>query len=802
MKLNTKFMLVTGITTFLILSCVLLVALSYLTSTLNKIQEDATEYAVKDMQFRAKSNLRRFGDILSSTHARASTFFTSKNLPKEEILSILTTRFEHSSGTDAVVIGKYDLNKKTNFLSDCFGMISLHNGVKKNTTDFPGLYAIMRKHLIGDKRKTVFTVTESGECWILNATKDSATKGLFFAVRICPETLNGTSLDLKSGLIIMRDDKILYQNFEVFGNKMPEHVRKALPALAMQLKRCQPDAVAWKTFDDENGRHDWLAGATVITPNWRSGESCMRLIRLYEYQEIMSDVTKMLHAQVPTLIFCTCMILLLGILLLLLPLFYFGQQLTEPIVAASLFANKLASGDFSAQNTSESTGIMEIDQLNKSLNHMRDHLNAMIGKIRRNHGREVDARMDAESINHLKSDFLDAMSQDYREPLNSLYSFANLLEHRAKEQGNISSDDILAIMKAVHLSMDELSEMTGIMGELTELDAPFRHADPVRENVDTHELFQMVNEQFGQEAKGRSISLEFRYNAQIPMSVSVDKAKFLRIYGTFLRTLCLSANRNAKIGLSWTAKENYLILTCTGQNDQNPAPLEYILYNSTQRPLRQFASSAAIIHFTIIRKLLETLNGIFEIRCPDDESYEIELQFDISGKTEDIGVQEHVLNVKPKRIGMPAKVKIAQDDLFRLMTMIRHQCPEPLPVLLCEEDESDRILLTAMLRGLNCNVTSVNDAKSALTALEQQTFAILFLDLQIRDLHYSALLHQIKTSEKNRNLYLVMLDTVQENEENPLKLAGADRTLLKPIHLEELTEAVNSYLQKRNKNEI
>ena len=155
MKLNTKFMLVTGITTFLILTCVLLVALSYLTSTLNKIQQDATEYAVKDMQSRAKSNLRRFGDILSSAHARASTFFTSKNLPREEILSILTTRFEHSSGTDAVVIGKYDLNEKTNFLSDRFGMISLHNGVKKNTTDFPGLYTIMRKHLTQKTKKTV-----------------------------------------------------------------------------------------------------------------------------------------------------------------------------------------------------------------------------------------------------------------------------------------------------------------------------------------------------------------------------------------------------------------------------------------------------------------------------------------------------------------------------------------------------------------------------------------------------------------------------------------------------------------------
>lgn len=798
MKLNTKFMLVTGVTTFLILTCVLLAALSYLTGTLNKIQQDASEYAVKDMQFRAKSNLRRFGDILSATHARASTFFTSKNLPKEEMLSILTTRFEHSSGTDAVVIGKYNLDKKADFLTGQFGMISLHDGKKKNTTDFPGLYAIMRKHIDGKQKKTAFVVTADGECWILNATKGTGSKGMFFAVRICPETLNGTSLDLKSGLIIMRDDKVLYQNFEVFGNKMPDHVRNALPALAMQLKRCQPDAVAWKTFDDEQGRHNWLAGATVITPAWRSGESCLRLIRLYEYQEIMSDVTKMLHSQIPTLLFYTCMILLLGIVLLLLPLFYFCQQLTIPIVNAGLFANKLASGDFSAQSTSEDTGILEIDQLTKSLNHMRDHINAMIGKIRRNHGREADARQDAENINLLKSDFLDAMSLDYLEPLNSLYSFADLLEHRAKEREQISSDKLLTILKAVHLSMDELSEMTGIMADLTELDAPFRNAEQVRENVPTHELLQLVNEQFGQKAKERSISLEFRYNAQIPVNISVDKAKFLRIYGTLLKTLCFSANRSAGISLAWTTKEDYLVLTCTGKNEQNPAPLEYILYNSTHRPLRQFTSSSAIIHFTIIRKQLEALNGVFDVRCPDDENYEIELQFDISGKTDVHSVPDTILNVRPKRNTTPAKTKIPQDELFRIMSDICRQCPEPLPVLLCEDDESDRILLTAMLRGLNCNVTTADDIKSAQKILDEQAFKILILDLQIRNLDYNTFLQQIRTSEKHRELFLVALDTIQNNTERPLQLAGIDKTLLKPIHLDELTETVSLFLQKQH----
>ena len=797
MKLRTKFMLVTGVTTFLVLTCVLLVALCYLSGTLNRINHDASEYAVKDMQQKAKSNLRRFGDILAATHARASTFYTSKALPKEELIALLSTRFEHSSGADAVLIGKYDLRKKDDFLSDRYGMVTLHSGTKEITTDFPGLYNIIRRYITENRKKTVFAITASGECWVLSTTKDTADSGRFFAVRICPETLNGTALDLKSGLIIMQDNKILYQNFSVFDGKLPEKIIRTLPDLAMTLKRCQPDEVVWRTFTDAKGRNDWLAGATIITPNWRSGGTCLRLIRVYEYQEIMSDVTKMLHTQTPALIFYTCMILLFGMLILLLPLFCICRQLTVPIVNAGLFANKLAGGDFSAQSSNEKTGIQEIDQLTKSLNHMRDHLNAMIGKIRRNHGREVDARMDAENINLLKSDFLDAMSLDYREPLNSLYSFADLLEHNAKEHRSVSADDLLAILKAVHISMDKLSGMNGIMGELAEIDTPFRNSEQAKEQLETYEIIHQVNNRYIPYAKKRSISLEFSYNAQIPMHVVIDKTKFQRIYGTFLSALCTSANRGANIRLAWKSEGNHLILSCSGKTDQYPAPLEYILYNSSRRPLRQFESSAAIIHFTIIRKLLQALNGNFDIRCPDDENYEMELQFDISEKTEMPAIRNNMLHTSSKQRSVANKTKISQDELFRIMTDICQQSPDPIPVLLCEDDESDNILLSAMLRGLNCNVTAVYDLKTAYEKLQTQSFDIMVLELQQRDLEPAEALQDIKSLQKNPDMFLITVDAAQENDGRTMKLAGANRSLLKPIHLDELTEAVSAYLQKR-----
>ena len=62
MKLRTKLLLLMGLTAFLVVAGILLAALTYLTSTLQWIHEEATKYATTDMQIRARNNLFRFRD--------------------------------------------------------------------------------------------------------------------------------------------------------------------------------------------------------------------------------------------------------------------------------------------------------------------------------------------------------------------------------------------------------------------------------------------------------------------------------------------------------------------------------------------------------------------------------------------------------------------------------------------------------------------------------------------------------------------------------------------------------------------
>jgi response regulator of citrate/malate metabolism len=73
----------------------------------------------------------------------------------------------------------------------------------------------------------------------------------------------------------------------------------------------------------------------------------------------------------------------------------------------------------------------------------------------------------------------------------------------------------------------------------------------------------------------------------------------------------------------------------------------------------------------------------------------------------------------------------------------------------------------------------------------------MVLELQQRDLEPAEALQDIKTLQKNPDMFLITVDAAQENDGRTIKLAGVNRSLLKPIHLDELTEAVSAYLQKR-----
>ena len=795
MKLRTKLLLLMGLTAFLVVAGILLAALTYLTSTLQWIHEEATKYATTDMQIRARNNLFRFRDNLTNVSARAATFYTSARVPADEHLVLLEKRFSHTNGMDAIVFGEYDLEKKEIF-SNVRGLVQSHDGEKKRENAFPKFYEDVKEYLTLKTPQNVFHVTAENACWLTHIAPDKPGKGRFISIRFCDRYLNGISMQMESGVLIARDKELAYEDCSALSTAIPEDVRTQLPQLIAETKRCDTEKVVWKTFKDESGTPRWLAGAIAVNLNGDNAGECIRLVKVYQYEQVMSSVTRMIREQLPALFFYVSLIMILGLLFLSVPMLYFSKQLTVPIVQASAFANKLASGELNVHHGAEESGIMEIDRLMNSLNRLRDHLNATIGKLRRSHGKEIEARVGAENTNLVKSDFLDALSQEYREPLNALYSFADLLEHRTRNSETIPSDELLAVLKAVNISMDTLSDMGITMQELAELDTP-NAANLNRGRIETYQMLHEINNTFTNEAKKQSVTVEIHYSTGIPPVICTDPVKLRRMLASMQRAVCRSAFKGATVTFACGVKDDQFQFTCTGKNKDNPAPLEYTLYNSSQRPLREFEFPDAIIHFTAAGKLAQALGGSFDVNCPDDLGFQVVCSIPLSELTpggEDEG--EFYKALPPT--GRTMRSGETKEQLFRNMSSIHALSQKPQRVLLAEDDDSSAILLDVMLRGINCQVTKANTVDQTKDLLQKQSFDVLILDLNMYDLDRFPFLAGVRKELAERCPCIIVLSGVlKSGERNRLISAGADQCLLKPIHLSDLTEAIRASLQKQ-----
>ncbi len=146
---------------------------------------------------------------------------------------------------------------------------------------------------------------------------------------------------------------------------------------------------------------------------------------------------------------------------------FLSRAVTEPLKQLVKFANELAKGEFPTlpANTQKTA---EIAELVRSLNFMKDRLQASMAKLKKSHEREKSARKEAETANNIKSGFLTNMSLELRNPLNSIMGFSSLII-RDVEKG-LYDQALNKKAHAIYESAQTLNQLISNLLELSRLD--------------------------------------------------------------------------------------------------------------------------------------------------------------------------------------------------------------------------------------------------------------------------------------------------------------------------------------------
>jgi len=139
--------------------------------------------------------------------------------------------------------------------------------------------------------------------------------------------------------------------------------------------------------------------------------------------------------------------------------------------------------------------------------------------------------------------------------------------------------------------------------------------------------------------------------------------------------------------------------------------------------------------------------------------------------------------------------KILHEDLIRQKLKI------PLHILLVDDSEDNRVLMTSLLQKIPCHVDIAENGVEALELSKKMKYDLTFMDIQMPIMDGHQAMREIRNYDKlynQKNRYIVALSAFAFSDEIEHSYeAGCDYYLTKPIKKEKLMEVILLFIKSR-----
>ena len=121
---------------------------------------------------------------------------------------------------------------------------------------------------------------------------------------------------------------------------------------------------------------------------------------------------------------------------------------------------------------------------------------------------------------------------------------------------------------------------------------------------------------------------------------------------------------------------------------------------------------------------------------------------------------------------------------------------EPARILIVDDDESIREVLTSILTDEGYIVDAVDTGEKAIKATHEKFYNLALIDIRLPDMEGTKLLTELKdTVPKMRKIIITGYPTLQNAIEAVNR--GADAYIVKPINMDEALKTIREQLQKQ-----
>jgi PAS domain S-box-containing protein len=383
----------------------------------------------------------------------------------------------------------------------------------------------------------------------------------------------------------------------------------------------------------------------------------------------------------------------------------------------------------------------------------------------------IKAKEQAEAATVAKSEFLANMSHEIRTPMNAIMGFSEILREQVKDPKYMGYIDIILTSgKSLLGLINDILDLSKI--EAGKLEFQYRPVDP-------YTLFRDISKIFEVKIKDKGLRLITDIDGKLPPSLLIDEVRIRQILFNLVGNAVKFTPRGyielkvkgifypdrSKIDLIFSVKD-----TGIGISEEDKKIIFDAFQQSKGQSTKQYGGTG--LGLAITKKLVELMNG------------EITVESTVG--------KGSIFKITIKGVSVAAVGSEAQERKMEYEKVSFYN----QKVLIVDDIESNRMVLSEILKTYGLDVQEAKNGKEAINLAEKIKPDIILMDLRMPVMDGYEAIRILKNDSKLKGIPVIVLTaSAMKTSDEDIKKINSDGYIRKPISRSELIAELKKYLK-------